>query len=107
MIHIGDKFKRHWVGNESCYEGRLYQVTGVIDNCRCGRPSFLTGMPENPRREHVHVSAKLIEAPYKYMIGESGFSFGPLDPDTLHYIDNPEGEWIEIVRKPGDQLSLF
>ena len=107
MIQIGDKFKNHWIGHEACYEGCLYQVTGFLENCTCGKPTFLTGKPECPRRPHLHVRAKLIEAPAKYVIDKNGFCFGPLDPETLHNIEDPDKSWIEIVRQKGDQLSLF
>lgn len=107
MIHIGDKFRVHWVGYEKCYAGRLYQVSGFSEGCTCAKPYFVTGKPEVPRRPHLHVSARLVEAPAKYMVGEGGFSFGPLDIDTLRDIENPDEYWIEIVRQGGDQLSLF
>ena len=32
--------------------------------------------------------------------------FNDIDPQTLHSITNPNF-WLEIVRQPGDQLSLF
>lgn len=107
MIQIGDKFRVHWLGHEECYKGRIYQVTGFREGCTCGKPGFVTGKPEIPRRPHLHVRAKLIESPAKYMIGENDFLFGPLDIDTLHDIEDPEKSWIEIVRQKGDQLSLF
>ena len=107
MIQIGDKFRNHWVGHEECYEGRIYQVTGFLEGCTCGKPTFLTGKQESPRRPHLHVRAKLIEAPAKYMVGENGFVFGPFDVETLRDIDAPDESWIEIVRQKGDQLSLF
>ena len=107
MIQVGDKFKVHWKGHESCYIGRLYQVVGFCENCTCGVPFYITGKPEKPRRPHTHIRAKLIEAPSAYMIGESGFTFGPLDMDTLNDIDTPEEYWLEIIRKKGDQLNLF
>ena len=107
MIQIGDKFKVRWVGHDECYEGRLYQVTGFLEGCTCGKSPVITGKPEVPRRPHLHVRARLIEAPAKYMTGENGFLFGPLDSETLHDIDNPDESWIEVLRQKGDQLSLF
>ena len=107
MIQIGDKFKIRWVGHDECYKDRLYQVTSFLEGCTCGKPAFLTGKQESPRRPHLHVRAKLIEAPAKYMVGENGFVFGPFDTETLCDIDAPDGSWIEIVRQKGDQLSLF
>ena len=32
--------------------------------------------------------------------------FNDIDPQTLHSITSPDF-WLEIVRQPGDQLSLF
>lgn len=107
MIQIGDKFKVRWVGHDECYKDRLYQVTSFLEGCTCGKPAFLTGRQESPRRPHLHVRAKLIEAPAKYMVGENGFVFGPFDVETLRDIDAPDESWIEIVRQKGDQLSLF
>lgn len=107
MIQIGDKFKVRWVGHDECYKDRLYQVTSFLEGCTCGKPAFLTGKQESPRRPHLHVRAKLIEAPAKYMVGENGFVFGPFDVETLRDIDAPDESWIEIVRQKGDQLSLF
>ena len=114
MIQVGDKFTCHWVGHEECYKGRIYQVEGVYRNCTCGKPEWLTGKPEwltgkpeMPRRSHIHIRAKLIKAPVKYMEGDKGFYFGPLDEDTLRDIDSPEKSWVEIVYQKGDELSLF
>ena len=107
MIQIGDKFKVRWVGHDECYKDRLYQVTSFLEGCTCGKPAFLTGKQESPRRPHLHVRAKLIEAPAKYMVGENGFVFGPFDVETLRDIDAPDESWIEIVWQKGDQLSLF
>ena len=107
MIQIGDKFKVRWVGHDECYKDRLYQVTSFFEGCTCGKPAYITGKPELPRRPHLHVRAKLIEAPAKYMVGENGFVFGPFDVETLHDIDAPDESWIEIVWQKGDQLSLF
>lgn len=106
MIHIGDKFKVHWVGHESSYVDKVYQVTSFIADCTCGKPFYYTGGPGVPRRMHIHIKATLIEAPRPEMIGEKNFWFGPLDEDTLRYIDDPN-EWLELVRRRGDQLSLF
>lgn len=100
MIQVGDKFTYHWVGHEECYRGRIYQVEGVYRNCTCGKP-------EVPRRSHIHIRAKLIKAPIKYMEGDKGFFFGPLDADTLRDIDDPDKLWVEIVYQKGDELSLF
>ncbi|MFB9897838.1 hypothetical protein [Hallella seregens] len=107
MIQIGDKFNVRWVGHDECYKGRLYQVTSFLEDCTCGKPAVITGKPEEPRRPHLHVRAKLIEAPAKYMIGECGFVFGALDSETLHDIEDSDEFWIEIVRQKGDQLNLF
>lgn len=107
MIQIDDKFKVRWVGHDECYKDRLYLVTSFLEGCTCGKSAYITGKPELPRRPHLHVRAKLIDAPVKYMIGEGGFVFGPLDPETLHDIDVPDESWIEIVRQKGDQLNLF
>ena len=107
MIQIGDKFKVRWVGHDECYKDRLYQVTSFFEGCTCGKPAYITGRPELPRRPHLHVRAKLIEAPAKYMVGENGFVFGPFDVETLRDIDAPNESWIEIVWQKGDQLSLF
>lgn len=107
MIQVGDKFTYHWVGHEECYKGRIYQVEGVYRNCTCGKPEWLTGRPEVSRRSHIHIRAKLIKAPIKYMEGDKGFYFGPLDADTLHDIDEPEKSWVEIVYQKGDELSIF
>lgn len=106
MIHIGDKFKVHWVGHESSYEDKVYQVTSSHADCTCGKPFYFTGKPEVPRRPHIHIVAKLIEAPSPGMIGEKDFWFGPLDEETLRYIDDPN-EWLELVHRRGDQLYLF
>nr|DAN40381.1 MAG TPA: hypothetical protein [Bacteriophage sp.] len=107
MIQIGDKFKVRWVGHDECYKDRLYQVTSFLEGCTCGKPAYITSKPELPRRPHLHVRAKLIDAPAKYMVGENGFVFGPFDVETLRDIDAPDESWIEIVRQKGDQLSLF
>lgn len=107
MIQIGDKFKVRWIGHDECYKGRVYQVTSFLEGCTCGKPAFITGKPEEPRCPHLHVQAKMIESPDKYMIGEQGLLFGPLDSETLHDIDVPNEFWIEIVRQKGDQLDLF
>lgn len=105
MIHPGDKFKVHWVGHETCYTGRLYQVVGVIDDCRCARPSWFTGLPETPRKRHCHISAKLIHTSLSSR-DEGLHGFNGIDPETLRDIENPDF-WLEIVRQQGDQLSLF
>lgn len=107
MIQVGDKFTYHWVGYEECHKGRIYQVEGVYRNCTCGKPEWLTGKPEAPRRSHIHIRAKLIKVPIKYMEGDKGFFFGPLDADTLRDIDEPDKSWVEIVYQKGDELSLF
>ena len=79
MIHKGDKFKVHWVGHESNYVDRVYEVVGIVDDCHCSRPSW----------------------------HDNGLHwFNDIDPQTLHSIINPNF-WLEIVRQPGDQLSLF
>ncbi len=105
MIHVGDKFKVHWVGHEPCYADRLYEVAAIIDDCHCPRPSWLTGQPETPRPAHCHISARLVCSPLKGK--DNGLHwFNDIDPQTLHSILNPDF-WLEIVRKPGDQLSLF
>ena len=105
MIHKGDKFEVHWKGHEACYTGRLYKVVGVIDDCHCPRPSWLTGLPEAPRAAHCHISAKLIHSPLLSR-DEGLHHFNGIDPKTLRDIENPDF-WLEIVRQPGDQLSLF
>lgn len=107
MIQVGDKFKVHWTGHETCYEGRVYRTKGFLENCTCGKPFYVTGKPEKPRRPHLHIRADLIEAPFAYMVGEKDFWFGPLDMETLHDIEKPDEYWLEIIRKEGDQLSLF
>ncbi|WP_232220153.1 hypothetical protein [Prevotella falsenii] len=74
MIQVGDKFVYHWIGHEELYKGRIYQVEGVYRNCTCGKPEWLTGKREVPRRPHIHVRAKLIKAPIKYMEGDTDFT---------------------------------
>ena len=107
MIKIGDKFRYHWVEHEECYKECLYQVIGLLDGCTCGKPTFITGKPEVSRRPHLHIRAKLIDAPVKSIIDKRDFWFGPLDSETLYDIEDPDKSWIEIVRQKGDQLSLF
>ena len=105
MIHKGDKFKVHWVGHESNYVDRVYEVVGIVDDCHCSRPSWLTGQPETPRAAHCHISARLVRSPLKW--DSNGLHwFNDIDPQTLHSIINPNF-WLEIVRETGDQLSLF
>ena len=106
MIYVGDKFKFHWTGHESSFEGRIYQVTSFIPGCTCGKYSYMTGRPEVPRRPHLHIIAKLIEAPRPEMIGEGNFWFGPLDEATLHDIEDHDN-CLELVQRSGDELSLF
>lgn len=105
MIHVGDKFRVHWIGHEECCEGRLYQVTSVISDCRCSPPEWLTAQAEVPQPPHCHIRADLIECPLKYF-EKHGYVFNNIDEDTLCNIRNPDYR-LEIVRQPGDQLSLF
>lgn len=105
MIHKGDKFKVHWVEHETNYVDRLYEVVSVKDGCHCPRPSWLTGLPEEPRAAHCHISARLVRSPLKWH--EDGLHwFNDIDPQTLRSITSSDF-WLEIVREPGDQLSLF
>lgn len=105
MIHKGDKFKVHWVEHETNYVDRLYEVVSVKDGCHCPRPSWLTGLPEKPRAAHCHISARLVRSPLKWY--EDGLHwFNDIDPQTLRSITSSDF-WLEIVREPGDQLSLF
>lgn len=105
MIHKGDKFKVHWVEHETNYVDRLYEVVSVKDGCHCPRPSWLTGLPETPRAAHCHISARLVRSPLA--TEDYGLHwFNDIDPQTLHSITSPDF-WLEIVRQPGDQLSLF
>ena len=105
MIHKGDKFKVHWTGHESSYVGRLYEAVAIKDDCHCPRPSWLTGLPETPRAAHCHISARLISSPLAVEDKRLHW-FNGIDPKTLRDIENPDFR-LEIVRKPGDQLSLF
>lgn len=105
MIHKGDKFKVHWVEHETNYVDRLYEVVSVKDGCHCPRPSWLTGLPEKPRAAHCHISARLVRSPLKRH--DDGLHwFNDIDPQTLRSITSSDF-WLEIVREPGDQLSLF
>ncbi len=105
MIHKGDKFTVHWVGHESGYVDRIYEVVGIIDDCHCPRLSWLTGQPEPLRPIHCHISARLVHSPLK-MLDNGLHWFNDIDPQTLHSITSSDF-WLEIVRQPGDQLSLF
>jgi len=105
MIHPGDKFKVHWRGREEYYEGRVYQVVNMIDNCKCSRSTWLTDLPKTSTREHYHIRAILVQ-PRDKISNKGPFVFDYIDPISLQIINTP-GCWLEIVRQRGDQLSLF
>jgi len=105
MIQVGDKFICHWKGHKECTEGRIYQAKNIIYDCKCPKPNFDNHLPDKQRKPHLHIVADLIECPYQYMIG-GPFYFHPIDEDTLENIQD-EDEHLEIIRRPGDQLSLF
>lgn len=107
MIHIGDKFKVHWLGHEQEYDGRIYRVTSVRSDCTCSLPSWVIGGPERPRRPHCHINAKLIRTSTKrYENNEHTYVFDGIDEETLCDIESP-AYLLQIIREPGDQLSLF
>ena len=105
MIQVGDKFIEHWKGHEECCEGRVYQVKHITSDCTCSNYLNEINNYPKPREPHLHIVANLIECPYEYMKG-GPFYFNGIDEQTLVNIDD-ESEQLEIIRKPGDQLSLF
>ncbi len=104
-IEKGMKFKNHWIGHEDCYKDRIYEVRSVLSGCTCSRPQWRYEEPQARRRPHIHITARMIEGPFK---DYEDHYFGPLDSETLKHIEHPETEWIEIINVPaGVQFSLF
>lgn len=113
IIVKGSKFKVHWKGHESCYQGRTFKVISIIKDCTCPDPNnFINGKADSPRQSHSHITAKLIEVPkgLEYMMEGSTnkFWFNGYCDKTLKHIQDPNNDRIEIINSEIPlQLELF
>lgn len=105
-IEKGMEFIVHWKGHEQSYTGKVYKIVSILRNCTCADPCcFINGLPESPRKPHLHIRADMIKCPFETDV-KKGFIFGGIDEETLIDIDDSSYR-IEIINNKGIQLSLF
>lgn len=104
-IEEGMEFIVHWKGHEQCYTDRVFRVVSILRDCTCAHPCcFVNGVPETPRKPHLHIRADMIKCPFE-VNDKKGFGFNGIDSNLVDIEDSSFR--IEIINNKGIQLSLF